>query len=173
MHHNETVTRAAWSWVISVTAVGLFVWGVAELIGVGGTTSPAAGVILPATELGRGLEAAPIIALHRLLPDATDDLGRRVRIDGSVVGAATIAGFWVRDLRDNIVFVGGRGEERATWPPVRAGDAVRVVGVVALLSPSEQARRLERAGLVIPERAIVVRDIKVVASPEGVEVLQD
>ncbi len=170
MHGATGPEGTGWSWFIGAVAVGLFAWGVAELLGVGPggpavtTSTPIAAEIAPA---GR---SEPIMELHRLLPDATDDLGRLVSVDGTVVGDASPAGFWVRDLRDNIVFV---GEGTGGPPGLTAGDAVRVVGRVALLPPDEQAHRLERAGLVLPASAIVIRDVKVLPTAGGIEVLRE
>lgn len=157
---------AAWSWFIGAVAVGLLAWAVAELVGVGGggavvtVSRPVAGEPAP------GVRGEPVVELHRLLPDATDDLGRLVSVDGTVAGDPSSAGFWVRDFRDNIIFVEGA---RAV---VRAGVAVRVVGRVALLLPDEQADRLERAGLVVPASAVVIRDVKIVPTAGGIDVLE-
>lgn len=157
----------AWPWLISLIAFVLFLWGVAELLGIGGggprfaTSTTIAAEVLPT---GAGERATE---LHHLLPDATDDLGRLVFIDGTVVGDTSPAGFWVRDLRDNIIFVDGEATTR-----LETGDAVRIVGHIALLSPEEQADRLERAGLVVPTSAIVIRDVKVELAAGGVEVLE-
>lgn len=169
MHAGTDPDGAGWTWFICIAAVVLFVWGVAELIGVGGS-EPA---VIQAGSMATGLGAAPrddaVVELHRLLPDATDDLGRLVSVDGAVVGEASRAGFWVRDLRDNIVFVDVEGG----LTRISAGAEVRVVGRVALFSPGEQADRLERAGLVVPATARVIRDVKVQPMSGGIEVLRN
>ncbi|HEX7118694.1 MAG TPA: hypothetical protein VF212_07905 [Longimicrobiales bacterium] len=170
MHAETEPEGAGWTWFIGIVALGLFGWGVAELMGVG------AGVPASVTSAQLAAELAPpggnesIVELHRLLPDATDDLGRMVAVDGTVVGEASNSGFWVRDLRDNIVFVGAGTDP---MPRIETGDDVRVVGRVALLPPDEQANRLERAGLVVPATAVVIRDVKVMPTPGGVELLKD
>jgi hypothetical protein len=89
-------------------------------------------------------------------------------VDGMVVGDTSPAGFWVRDFRDYIIFVQG---EQALH--LEAGDAVRVVGRIVLLTAEEQADRLERAGLVVPASAIVIRDVKVLPTADGIELLDD
>ncbi|HEX6940391.1 MAG TPA: hypothetical protein VF158_13335 [Longimicrobiales bacterium] len=170
VHGATEPDGAVWTWFIGIVAVGLFAWGVADLVGVG-AGEPAAATWAPAAaEIERGGRSETIVELHRLLPDATDDLGRLVAVDGTVVGEASAAGFWVRDLRDNIVFV---GDGSGGHPRIEAGDEVRVVGRVALLPPGEQADRLERAGLVIPATAVVIRDVKVQPMSGGIEVLRD
>jgi len=170
VHWGTEPNGAGWTWFICIAAVGLFLWGVAELIGVGGSGAEMArsgGALL---DLGARIRDDPVIELHRLLPDATDDLGRSVTVDGAVVGEASRMGFWIRDLRDNIVFVDAEG---GTHAPVETGTEVRVVGRVALFAPGEQADRLERAGLVVPATARVIRDVKVQPLPGGIEVIRD
>lgn len=165
---------AAWSWLITLAALALLVWAVVDFVQPGGdgrlrpVVAPAGAESVVAAPVGEAIE------LHRLLPDATDDLGKPVRLDGTVVGESSPVGFWVRDLRDNIILVAiaDPGGDPA-FPAVDQGDAVRVRGVVALLAPQEQAARLQRAGLVLPTSAVVIRDIKVVPTEGGVEVLKD
>lgn len=170
------VEGAAGSWLISLIAGALLFWAVMELLELRG--GPQVGgfhaVSSVATEPGALPAFDSAIELHRLLPDATGSIGRTVRLDGSIVGEASALGFWVRDLRDNIVFVTAGAEGRSQpRDELRAGDAVRVYGVIARLSPIEQAERLSGAGLVLPSSAIVVRDIEILAAPDGIEVLLD
>jgi len=168
VHGGSESSGTGWTWFIYIVVFGLVAWGVAELIGVG---AGRADVVRSTTAgLGGVVRDDPIVELHRLLPDATDDLGRPVSVDGAVVGEASRAGFWLRDLRDNIVFVDVEG---AGYASVEAGDEVRVVGRVALFSPGEQADRLERAGLVVPATARVIRDVKVQPLPGGIEILRN
>jgi len=112
------------------------------------------------------------VELHHLLPDATADLGRRVFVAGTVVGQPAEGGFWVRDLRDNIVFIANRSVGESAGP-TRAGQPVRVRGTVALFPPAEQAGRLQAAGLVISAGSNLVREIKIEAGPGGIEILRD
>lgn len=169
MHAGTDPDGTGWTWFICIAAVGLFIWGVAELIGVGGSEPAMIQVGSMATELGATGRDDAVVELHRLLPDATDDLGRLVSVDGAVVGEASRVGFWLRDLRDNIVFVDAGGDASRIEP----GAEVRVVGRVALFSPGEQADRLQRAGLVVPATARVIRDVKVQPMSGGIEVLRN
>lgn len=166
--HGGTGPEKAWSWLISLIALGLFIWGVAELLGLSDhepVVSTSVGVAAELSTLRRGEMPTE---LHNLLPDATDDIGRLVSVDGMVVGDTSPAGFWVRDFRDYIIFVQG---EQALH--LEAGDAVRVVGRIVLLTAEERADRLERAGLVVPASAIVIRDVKVLPTADGIELLDD
>lgn len=174
---ERPVEDAAGSWLIGLIAAALLFWAVAEFIGLdrgSRTTSFDAASPLSA-EPGLQLAANDEVEMHRLLPDATGSIGRTVLLAGTVVGEASPVGFWVRDLRDNIVFVSvaadsGEAEGQAR-PELRAGDLVRVRGIVALLPPDEQAERLAGAGLVLPATAVVVRDVKIQPVRGGVEVL--
>lgn len=153
---------AVGSWLISLV-VGAFVfWVVLELLGVRSVPS------------GEFVTSTDAIELHRLLPEVTGSLGRVVRLDGAVVGGVLDDGFWVRDLRDNIIFVGVDPADRvAVLDGLRAGTAVRVHGVLELFSPVERAERLAGAGLVLPASVVVVREIKVLPTREGIEILVD
>jgi hypothetical protein len=171
---RSTGGEAAWSWFISLIAFGLVFWAIVEFL------NPRAGSslrIVPATETAVAwpdlVEAT--VELHRLLPDATDDLGRPVQVDGTVVGESSAAGFWVRDLRDNVVYIAREGAAPSRSAPLslHPGDPVRVRGVIAILTPREQAERLERAGLVVPSNAVVIRDVKILSNEDGIEVLRD
>lgn len=158
------------AWIIGVAALALAGWAVVDLIHADAELPAIRSVPAPAAAEAIGSPGG-IVPLHRLLPDATDDLGRRVRLDGVVVGAVLPAGFWVRDLRDNIVFVAvsAPGDGR---PAVRRGDMVRVRGVVALLGPGDDAPLREAAGLAVPPAAILIRDIQVRAAAEAIERLE-
>jgi hypothetical protein len=159
--------EAAWTGLIALCALALLVLAVLELVDPGrGET-----MIRPAAE--NQLLAAPgrlVTELHRLLPDATDQVGRPARLDGTVVGQPAPQGFWVRDLRDNIVFV-GFAPPSAPPPALRAGSTVRVWGKVALFPTAEQIERLNAAGLVLSANAIVVRDVQLRTAEGGVELL--
>lgn len=113
------------------------------------------------------------VELHHLLPDATADLGRRVLVAGTIIGRPAVDGFWVRDLRDNIIFVAAPSSDGESAGLTRAGRTVRVRGTVALFPPAEQADRLRAAGLVISAGSNLVREIKVEAGPGGIEILRD
>src|SRR5690606_26608946 len=111
------------------------------------------------------------IELHRLLPDATDDLGTLVRVDGTI--AAVVGdGFWVRDLRDNVVYVvlPSRARKRRGTEEVEPGAAVSVLGVVGLVAPGE-VPRLDANARAVPASAVVVRDIRIVPLERGIAVL--
>lgn len=164
------------SWLIGLIALGVLLWAVVEIIDPGGSARAGGMASFPTTAEqsmlvvdGFGVEA---VEMHRLLPDATASIGRAVELDGTVVGEVMTTGFWVRDFRDNIVFV---ATPRAVGVPVRvrAGDAVRIRGVVALLSPTEQAARLAGAGLVLPASATVVHDVQILPSDNGIERIAD
>ena len=82
-----------------------------------------------------------------------------VNLDGTVVGEPDPAGFWVRDLRDNVVYV-------ASGARPRAGASVRVVGRLEHTGVRRRAPRL-------PDGALV-DDVRVAAGgPAAVEVLGD
>lgn len=159
--------EAAWTGLIALCALTLVVMAVLELI------DPGRGETMIRPTGNEQLFAEPgriVTELHRLLPDATDQVGRPTRLDGTVVGHPAPNGFWVRDLRDNIVFV-------AFAPPasppsaLRAGSTVRVWGKVALFPAAEQVERLNAAGLVLSTNAIVVRDVQLRTAEGGVELL--
>lgn len=113
------------------------------------------------------------VELYRLLPDAAADLGRRVLVAGTIVGQPAHGGFWVRDLRDNIIFIADHSGGSESAGLTRAGRTVRVRGAVAIFPPAEQADRLQAAGLVISAGSNLVREIKVEAGPGGIEILRD
>jgi len=159
--------RTVWTGSIVFVAAVLLFWAVAELLGLrldrpGPLLSTGAPITTEVTSSGP-------IALHRLLPDASNDLGRLVTLDGTVVGDPSRSGFWVKDLRDNVVFVSG--ESGADLAEVEAGSVVRVLGVIVRLTADEQAEYLGTAGLVVPASALIVRDVKVAALAGGIEVL--
>jgi hypothetical protein len=160
-----------WSWSIGLIALALLSVAVIQII------RPGSGEIVDLSA-GRTADLANIhtgsglAELHRFLPNASADLGRPVLVAGTIVGQPSRSGFWVRDLRDNIVFVmidpsyPGGGEPRP-------GRVVRVRGVIVLFPPAEQADRLHAAGLVIPAGTVVVREVKILATDGGIELLND
>lgn len=159
------------SWLIGAAALGLLVWAMLDFIRLN-TAAPIVAARIPvAGELAPMPIAREAIALHRLLPDATDDLGAWVRLDGTVVGAVTAQGVWVRDLRDNVVLVvpGPDGPGALRLATLSAGDAVRIVGRVALLPRERQEQRFAAAGLVLPQTAQVIRDIMIQPAEDGIE----
>lgn len=160
------------AWLIGLIALGLMVWGGIEFVQIGVERPVQIADISPAAEeAGRASSSGrSAIELHRLLPDATHALGTEVRLDGTVVGDATRTGFWVRDLRDNVVFV----EMGVDTPdmPVR-GDPVRVLGIVALLPLKQETEHWENVQRTVPSSALVIRDVKVVPVNGGIEVLED
>lgn len=138
-------TLAAGPWIIGLAAVLLAVWAVVDFARAGAPDVPNAAILAAGTD-GGGIE------LHR---DASGDVGRRVRLDGTVVGMPTPGGFWVRDIRDNLVFVGSRAK-------VGTGAPVRVAGTLARFAPDESERRLRQAGVVATPSEQVIRDVQVV-----------
>jgi hypothetical protein len=115
------------------------------------------------------LREGDAIELHRLLPHATRQLGTEVRLDGTVVDAATGPGFWVRDLRDNVVFVDNHGAAA----PVEPGDPVRVLGSVALLPLEDHGASWQAVQQAVPPTALLVRDVKVTPADGGIEILRE
>lgn len=160
---------AGWAWGIGLAALVLSVWAVLDFMdamreeAARGTVTAAAAEPAPSP-----LDA---IELHRLLPDATDDLGTLVRVDGTVA-AVFDGGFWVRDLRDNVVYVAlpARARKRGGSAAVEPGAAVSVLGVVGLIAPGE-ALRVDVEALAVPASAVVVRDVRIVPLERGVAVL--
>lgn|GEM_PF-531153 len=159
-----------WAWSISLIALALIVMGVVEFV------RPGTGRPVDLGRRGAGAMAtdqfdAPAgpIELHQLLPDATSEIGRGVMIAGTIVGAPSDLGFWVRDLRDNIVFVADVA--LAESGDARPGRAVRIRGSIALFPPIDQDREFRAAGLVVPAGAIVVRGVRIDALAGGVEIL--
>lgn len=169
---GRRIREADSAWLIGLIALGLGVWGVIEFLQIGGERPVQVAEISPATEEAGGVRSVRhgAVELHRLLPDATHQLGTEVRLDGTVVGDATRTGFWVRDLRDNVVFV-ETGADSSDMP-VR-GDPVRVLGIVALLPLKQQAEHWENVQRTVPSSALVIRDVKVVTVNGGIEVLEE
>ncbi len=147
-------------WLIGLVAVGCGVWAVVDFVGAAQPDEPTAMArTVPVTPVARGRAAE----LHRLLADGDglDDVGALVSVHGTVVGAARGDGFWVRDLRDNVVWV------VSTARP-HAGAAVRVTG---RLDRMDAGARPEPAP---PGAGTLVRDVRVLADgPAAVEVLPD
>lgn len=166
--------RPSFSWAIVIASLVLFILAVADFIRPDGVTSLDLAGWRPVQEEPPSVWAMEeSLEFFRLLPDATDDLGRAVRVDGAVVGRPMSSGFWVRDLRDNIVFVSHSSERafRNSRRVVRPGGSVRVRGVVSLFPSAEQAEQLRLAGLVVPASAVVIRDVKILSPERGIEVL--
>lgn len=159
---------SGWAWGIGLVATLISVWAVLDFVdalreeAVRGVGAPLA------AEAPRSPRDA--IELHRLLPDATDDLGMLVRVDGTVA-AVVRDGFWLRDLRDNVVFiVDPRPSRKRRDAELTAGAAVTVVGVVGLIPPGE-APAIDVSELPVPPSAVVVRDIRIEPIARGVAVL--
>lgn len=161
-----------WSWSIGLVALALFTVAIIQLArpGAGETVDLTAG---QTADLANMRGNSGLAELHRLLPNASADLGRPVRVAGTIIGQPSPAGFWVRDLRDNVVFIMIDSTIPLAQNEARAGRAVRVRGNIVLFPPAEQAAQLRAAGLVLPAGAVVVREIKVLAADGGVELLKD
>lgn len=170
---NRSRADKGWSWSILAAALVLLILAVVDFVRpeYGETVDLRAQTA--AGQLAGRTGSAELAELHHLLPDASADLGRAVQVAGTVVGQAAAAGFWVRDLRDNIVFVGEDTTDAANHVQPRTGRAVRVRGVITLFPTAEPAERLRAAALTPPNGSTVVRDIKVRALAGGIEILQD
>lgn len=166
-------TDKGWSWMIMAAALALLVMAVFDFVHPGeGETVDLRPEAAADQRLGlRG--GAGLTELHHLLPDASADLGRAVQVAGTIVGQVSDVGFWVRDLRDNIVFIGADPADEAFNARPRTGVAVRVRGVIALFPPEEPAERLRTAALTPPAGSTVVRGVKLRALAGGVDVLED
>lgn len=161
-----------WSWTIALVAAGLLVMAAIDLIRPGSGAT----VDLSLEQNSAGTSARRVsddVELYHLLPDASADLGRTVLVAGMIVGQVSGGGFWVRDLRDNIVFIADETAELDAGRNPRPGRAVRIRGAIALFPPTEQADRLRAAGLVLSTGSNLVREVKVDAGPGGIEILQD
>lgn len=161
-----------WTWTIALVAAGLLVMAAIDLIrpGSGATVDLS---LEPNSAGARARSGADDVELYRLLPDASADLGRTVLVAGMIVGQVSGGGFWVRDLRDNIIFIVDEAAELEAGGVQRPGRAVRVRGAIALFSPAEQADRLRAAGLVLSAGSNLIRGVKVHATPGGIEILQN
>jgi hypothetical protein len=142
------------AWAVGALAAACAIWAVADFVTAARADAPDERILAE-----RSAErSSNAVELHRLLPDASAHVGREVRVDGTVVGAGTAGGFFVRDLRDNVVFVGS---------PARpgAGTAVRVEGVLEPMPPEEEKERVREAGAaaVAGSDARLLRDVQVVA----------
>ncbi len=148
---------AAAAWLIGATAAGCGVWAVADFVLAARPDGPAVTVLAETPARPGGP-----VELHQLLGEGEDAAGVLVRVDGNVVGAPDAGGFWVRDLRDNVVYVAS--DERP-----RSGAAVRVLGRLARVSGPTAGARAAPA-----DAPLVVRDLRIVASgPAAVEVLRN
>ena len=146
---------AAAAWLIGAAAAGCGVWAVADFVRAARPDAPAVVLAEAPARPGAAVE------LHQALSRGEDAAGALVRVDGNVVGNPDAAGFWVRDLRDNVVYVAS-GERPRSGAPVRVlGRLARVGGSSAQAGPPSDASR-------------VVRDLRIVASgPAAVEVLRN
>lgn len=156
----RTGRGAAAPWLIGLAAVGCGMWAVVDFVAAARPDAP--GVVAVDPPATRAAAGRPV-ELHRLLADGDglDDVGALVAMDGTVAGAPGAAGFWLRDLRDNVVWIDSGAQPRA-------GALVRVVG------------RLERmAAGPAPARApagagTVVRDVRVAAAgPAALDLLRE
>lgn len=161
-----------WTWSIGVIALALLVLAIIDFArpGSGETVDLSGG---PTADRLLARAGTGLAELYHLLPDATADLGRAVQVAGTVTGQPTGMGFWVRDLRDNIVFVSTGAPAASSGSQPRAGAAVRARGLIELFPPTEQDERLRAAGLVVPAGTVVIRDVKISAFDGGIEVLKD
>ena len=161
---------AGWAWGIGAVALLLSVWAVLDFLDAM-REEAARGVVTSTAAEQAPPSPLDAIELHRLLPDATNDLGALVRVDGTVA-AVRGDGFWVRDLRDNIVYVvlPSRARKRRGEAELLPGAAVSVLGVVGLVAPRD-APRIDTAALAVPASAVVVRDIRILPLERGVAVL--
>ena len=144
--------------LIALVAAGCGVWAVVDLVAA--ARPDASGPVVVATSAATPAGGRPV-ALHTLLADGDglDDVGALVNLDGTVVGEPDSRGFWVRDLRDNVVYV-------ASGARPRAGASVRVVGRLERVGVSRRAPRVPAGAL--------VEDVRVAAGgPAAVEVLGD
>ncbi len=161
-----------WSWSITVVALVLLVVAIVEFARPGAGETVDLGGISATGQVVARAGAGPA-ELYQLLPDASADLGRAVQVAGTIVGQVSAAGFWVRDLRDNIAFVAVDSELPRANPRVQPGRAVRVRGVVTLFPPTEHDDRLRAAGLVLPAGTVVISEVKIRALDGGIEILRD
>lgn len=171
---SQSREDTGWSWSIGVVAAGLLIMAVIEFVRPrSGETVDLSGGI-PAAETSDGMHlGSGTPELYRILPDASADLGRTVQVAGTIIGHPSGEGFWVRDLRDNIIFIADRALTPGDQGAARPGRAVRVRGVIALFPRAEQEAEFRAAGLVLPAGANVVREVKVTALDGGIEVLRD
>jgi hypothetical protein len=161
-----------WSWSIGLVALALLVMAIVEFARPGsGETVDLSGETQTGGPRARSGIGPP--ELHQLLPDPSADLGRAVQVAGAIIGQVSAAGFWVRDLRVNIVFIRDEAASPRTGVQPRPGATVRVRGLIELFPPDEQDERLRAAGLVLPAGTSLVREIKIRALDGGIEILRD
>ncbi|HEX9109479.1 MAG TPA: hypothetical protein VF832_19695 [Longimicrobiales bacterium] len=147
---------AAAAWLIGAAAAGCGVWAVADFVLAARPDAPAAVLAVAPARSGAAVD------LHQVLDQGEDAAGALVRVDGTVVGDPDAAGFWVRDLRDNVVYV-------ASAERPRSGAAVRVLGRLARFGGPAGARLGPPA-----DAPLVLRDLRIVTSgPAAVEVLRN
>lgn len=153
--------------LIGALALALLVWAVADFVFAGTDVVVRWVDAPPAAEVVAHSPTGEAIELHRLMPDATNDLGRLVRLNGTVLAVKPGAGFWVRDLRDHVVYVASGAEDDAPLPA--PGSAVSVRGVVSLFSPEGRSERRGEVEAMMPENALVVWGVKLVPLHDGIE----
>lgn len=154
---------------VVVTGIGLFalaavIWAGAEFVDTGRESS-----IVVVSGAAAAEVAWEPIPFHRLMPEAADDLGRPVVLDGTVAAVAESGGLWVRDLRGYTVYV-PRAEGVNLWA-FAAGDPVRVRGRIALLPAGNASERIGEAERGLEAGALLVRGVMIVPRAGGVEAL--
>jgi len=167
---NRASLGASWAWGIGVAALLLSVWAVLDFLDAM-REEATRGVVASTADEPKPPSPLDAVELHRLLPDATDDLGVLVRVDGTVAAVAK-DGFWVRDLRDNVVYVvlpSGARKRRGEAALV-PGAAVSVLGTIGLVAPRD-APPLDTTALAAPPSAVVVRDVRILPLERGVAIL--
>lgn len=157
--------NAAGAWSIVLLAAVLLAWAVIDFV-FAGTDRVVRWVDAPsAAEAVAPAGTVEAIDFHRLMPDATDDLGRVVRVDGRVLAVDAGSGFWLRDLRDHVVYVAADERDRPLPAP---DDLVAVRGVVTIFSPDARRRPLAEAARLLPADALVVKAVKIVPVRDGI-----
>lgn len=108
----------------------------------------------PAVDAPAAARSAAAVELHRLLPDASDDVGKTARLDGTVARVDG-RGLWVRDFRDYLVYV-IVADGLEALPSV--GAAVTVVGILERLVPAPAwTGTPARSGLIVRDVALRAR----------------
>lgn len=143
----------AWVGVIAVAIILLLAWLVIEFSGPRGQNAavtehgpdPGEGLQPGAVPTQPGLER--VADLDAILPLGAEDVGTRTEVEGTVVGAPTAEGFFVRLESNEVLFV-------VSDEPVGTGDHVRgLVGEIRSADPTRTARRAEQARLAAEDGA--------------------
>lgn len=153
-------------WLIVAVAAGLVIWAVVDFVDPGGRQPVLPVFTSAAAEQRVPLDLLEPTELYRLLPDATRDVGRVVEVDGTVVGPTGTDGFWIRDIRDHVVFVSGG--EGTGGPAPAPGASLKVTGIIEHFPLQEQAVRFAEIDGRVGEGTLVIRDIKVVPVNGGI-----